>query len=104
MKLSILRTLRSCSLLALACSAVMFVVPSTHAADAAADAPASNSLQSIDVQKLSGHQVQLTMHLSGPAPEPLAFTIDKPARISIDLPNTTLALSSRRIDVGAGAV
>ena len=38
----------------------------------------------------------------GPGPEPLAFTIDKPARISLDLPNTTLALPSRRIDVGAG--
>jgi len=30
----------------------------------------------------------------GPAPEPLPFTIDKPARIAFDLPNTTLALAS----------
>ena len=43
--------------------------------------------------------VQLTMHLSGPAPQPLSFTIDNPARISFDLPNTALALPSRRIDV-----
>ena len=35
----------------------------------------------------------------GPAPQPLSFTIDNPARISFDLPNTTLALPSRRIDV-----
>jgi type IV pilus assembly protein PilQ len=42
--------------------------------------------------------------MSGPAPEPLPFTIDKPARIAFDLPNTTLALPSRRIDVKSGGV
>jgi type IV pilus assembly protein PilQ len=61
-------------------------------------------LQSIDVQTLSGQQVQLKLHLSGPAPEPLPFTIDKPARIAFDLPNTTLALASRRFDVRSGGV
>jgi len=66
------------------------------AAVRAADQPA---LQSIDVQPLPGQQLQLTMRLSGPAPQPMAFTIDNPARISVDLPNTTLALPSRRIDV-----
>jgi type IV pilus assembly protein PilQ len=39
------------------------------------------------------------MKLSGPAPQPLSFTIDNPARISFDLPNTELALPQRRIDV-----
>ncbi len=67
----------------------------------AADRPA---LQSIDVQPLSGQQLQLTLHLSGPAPQPLSFTIDNPARISFDLPNTTLALPSRRIDVHASGL
>ncbi|MBV8910141.1 MAG: AMIN domain-containing protein, partial [Gammaproteobacteria bacterium] len=62
----------------------------------AADGPA---LQAIDVQPLSGQQLRLTMRLSGPAPQPLSFTIDNPARISFDLPNTSLALPSRRIDV-----
>ena len=61
-------------------------------------------LQSIDVQTLTGQQVQLKLHMSGPAPEPLPFTIDKPARIAFDLPNTTLALASRRIDVRSGGV
>jgi type IV pilus assembly protein PilQ len=60
-------------------------------------------LETIDVQT-SGQQVQLKLHLSGPAPEPLPFTIDKPARIAFDLPNTTLALPSRRIDVRSGGV
>ncbi|MCC7463207.1 MAG: type IV pilus secretin PilQ [Gammaproteobacteria bacterium] len=72
---------------------------------AAQDAAPTNQLQSIDVQKLGGgKQVQLTLHLSGPAPEPLSFTIDKPARISLDLPNTGLALPTRRIDVGSGGI
>jgi type IV pilus assembly protein PilQ len=61
-------------------------------------------LEAIDVQTLSGQQVQLKLHLSGPAPEPLPFTIDKPARIAFDLANTTLALASRRIDVRSGGV
>src|ERR1019366_3261599 len=61
-------------------------------------------LESIDVQTLSGQQVQLKLHRTAPAPEPLPFTIDKPARIAFDLPNTTLALASRRIDVRSGGV
>ena len=67
----------------------------------AADQPA---LQAIDVQPLPGQQLQITLRLSGPAPQPLSFTIDNPARISFDLPNTTLALSSRRIDVHASGL
>jgi len=67
----------------------------------AADQPA---LQSVDVQPLPGQQVQVTMRLSAPAPQPLSFTIDSPARISFDLPNTTLAMPSKRIDVHAGGL
>jgi type IV pilus assembly protein PilQ len=106
MKRSILHTLRGRSTwLALAWAAGMLVTFGARAADTApAAAAASNTLQTIDVQTLSGNQLQLTLHLSGPAPEPLSFTIDKPARISLDLPNTTLALPSRRIDVGSVGV
>src|SRR5260370_40045983 len=67
----------------------------------AADQPA---LQAIDVQALAAHHLQLTLRLSGPAPQPLSFPIDNPARISFDLPNTTLALPSRRIDVHASGL
>jgi type IV pilus assembly protein PilQ len=63
-----------------------------------------NKLESIDVQNLSGQQLQLTLHHSAPATEPVAFTIDNPARISLDLANTALALPSRRIDVRSGGV
>jgi type IV pilus assembly protein PilQ len=77
---------------------LLLAATGAHAADAA------NSLQSIDVQSVGGKQVQLTLHLSGPAPEPVSFTIDKPARISLDLAGTSLALPSRRIDVGNGGI
>ncbi|MFT3906817.1 MAG: type IV pilus secretin PilQ [Steroidobacteraceae bacterium] len=83
--------------IALACLLVLIAAQQARAADA-------NQLQAIDVQTLAGKQVQLTLKLSGPAPQPLAFAIDKPARISLDLPDTALALASRRIDVGAGGI
>ena len=70
-----------------------------HAADAAA-----NQLQAIDVQTLPGQTLQLTLRMTGPAPQPLSFTIDNPARISLDLPNTAVALPSRRIDVHSAGV
>ncbi len=74
------------------------------AAGVTAQAADPTKLQSIDVQTLSGQQVQLKLHLDGPAPEPLPFTIDKPARIAFDLPNTALALATRRFDVHSGGV
>ncbi len=73
-------------------------LPAAHAQDAAL------KLEAVDVQTLPGQQLQLTLRLSGPAPEPLSFTIDNPARISLDLPKTALALPSRRIDVRAGGL
>jgi type IV pilus assembly protein PilQ len=65
---------------------------------------AVNRLESVDITSLPGQQVQLKFHTSGPAPQPLSFTIDKPARISLDLPGVTLALPNRRLDVKAGGV
>ena len=38
---------------------------------------------------------ELRLRTNGTAPEPMAFTIENPARISIDLPNTALALANR---------
>ncbi len=63
-----------------------------------------NKLESIEVQNLAGQQLQLTLRHSAPPAEPIAFTIDNPARISLDLANTALALPSRRIDVRSGGV
>ena len=67
-----------------------------------ANAQEGNRLQDIQVQSLPGQRIELKLILSGTAPEPLAFTIDDPARIALDLPETTLGLSSRRKDVNIG--
>jgi type IV pilus assembly protein PilQ len=83
--------------MAMALIALMAIAFGARAAD-------PNKLEAIEVQSLAGQQVQLKLRLSGPAPEPLPFTIDKPARIAFDLPNTVLALPSRRVDVRSGGV
>jgi type IV pilus assembly protein PilQ len=67
-----------------------------------ANAQEPNRLQDIQVQSLPGQRVELKLILSGTAPEPLAFTIEDPARIALDLPETALGLSSRRRDVNLG--
>ena len=67
-----------------------------------ASAQEGNRLQDIQVQSLPGQRVELRLIMSDTAPEPLAFTIDNPARIALDLPDTTLGLSSRRRDINLG--
>jgi len=67
-----------------------------------ANAQEGNRLQDIQVQSLPGQRVELKLIMSETAPEPLAFTIENPARIALDLPDTTLGLSSRRRDVNMG--
>jgi len=69
---------------------------------ATASAQEGNRLQDIQVQSLPGQRVELKLIMSDTAPEPLAFTIENPARIALDLPNTTLGLASRRRDVNLG--
>ena len=68
----------------------------------AANAQEGNRLQDIQIQSLPGDRVELKLIMSGTAPEPLAFTIDDPARIALDLADTTLGLTSRRRDVNMG--
>jgi type IV pilus assembly protein PilQ len=69
---------------------------------AAASAQEGNRLQDIQVKSLPGQRVELKLIMSETAPEPLAFTIENPARIALDLPNTSLGLTTRRRDVNLG--
>ena len=70
----------------------------------AAWAQAALKLERVDVQPQPGDQVEVRLELDGPAPQPVTFTIDNPARLSVDLPGVDLALPSRRIDVNSGGV
>lgn len=67
-------------------------------------AHAGPALTSIDTAATGSGQVKLRLHLSGPAPTPSVFTVDNPARLSIDLPGTTLDLDQRYRRIGEGQV
>lgn len=70
----------------------------------ASAAQGSNRLEDIRANVISGNKVELTLRLSDTAPQPLTFTVDNPARIALDLPDTSVAMTSRRIDVKQGAL
>ncbi|HEY7752463.1 MAG TPA: type IV pilus secretin PilQ [Steroidobacteraceae bacterium] len=61
-------------------------------------------LTAVEVQPMQGTGLQVRLRTDGTAPQPVTFTIDRPARLSVDLPDVALALDNRRIDVGAGGV
>jgi type IV pilus assembly protein PilQ len=61
-------------------------------------------LTAVEVLPMQGNTLQVRLRTDGTAPQPLTFTIDRPARLSVDLPDVGLALENRRIDVGAGGV
>ncbi len=70
----------------------------------AAVAQSGRALQSIDAVALDGERLLLTLTLSGPAPEPTVFTVDSPARLSLDLPDTRLAVAERYKKLNVGVV
>lgn len=65
---------------------------------------AANQLQDVEVNTLPNEQVQIRLILSGPATKPASFSINNPARVAVDLANTTLALDERKTAINLGAV
>lgn len=63
---------------------------------------ASNALIDISHITLPGNKQQLALTMSGPAQTPKAFTIDNPARIALDLPDTTNQLDEKNLRISAG--
>ncbi|MBI3171766.1 MAG: AMIN domain-containing protein, partial [Hydrocarboniphaga effusa] len=84
------------------CSGLLLVVP-VLAQDTAPAVPV-RTLNALDVVALDGDRVLVTLTLSETAPEPVIFTVDKPARLSLDLADTKLALPERFKRIGAGKV
>lgn len=64
----------------------------------------TRALESIDSASLPGNRAQLILMLSEDAPEPEVFTVDKPARLSLDLPQTRLLASNRYQEINVGPV
>lgn len=65
-------------------------------------ADAANTLESIDVGSLPGNKVQVVLKMSEPPEPPLSFTIDNPARIALDLPDTINGLGKVTKPIGVG--
>jgi type IV pilus assembly protein PilQ len=60
-----------------------------------AHAQMARALQSADAAAIDGGRVLVTLTLSSEAPEPIVFPNESPARVSIDLPLTRLAMAER---------
>lgn len=65
-------------------------------------AAAERSLDNIEYQALPGDAVLLTLTLSEPAPDPIVFSVDKPARLALDLPDTRIGLANRYSQINLG--
>ena len=63
---------------------------------------AANSLVDISHVTLPGNKQQLALTMSGPADAPTSFTIDNPARIALDLPDTSNEMDEKRIAISSG--
>lgn len=63
---------------------------------------ADRVLEDISFSSLSGDRVQITLKTDGTMPQPLSFTIDNPARIAIDLVDTSSDLESKSLPINVG--
>lgn len=59
-------------------------------------------LTGVEFSALAGDAVEVRLQVSGALAEPLSFTIEDPARIAVDLADTTVALDNRMVQVGQG--
>jgi len=62
----------------------------------------ATTLNDVTFSSMPGNEVQITFSFSGEVKEPNSFTVDEPARIALDFPDTKNKLSwrSRRIGMG----
>lgn len=67
----------------LLCWLVITVMP-----QAAGAAPVT--IEEINISPAGEGAVQIQLRMSGPAPDPTTFTLDNPARLAVDLPNTQI--------------
>jgi len=65
-------------------------------------ANAANAIKDIKFSSLQGNRVQISLELTEQAVAPLSFTIDNPARIAFDFPDTGSQLPKRSQPIGIG--
>ncbi|QEP43156.1 type IV pilus secretin PilQ [Ectothiorhodospiraceae bacterium BW-2] len=67
-------------------------------------AAAELRVEQLQVRTVQGNEIELAVGLSGEAPIPNHFTLENPPRISIDIPQATLALGEKFRNINAGPV
>ena len=60
------------------------------------------TLEGVSFSSLSGDRTEVTLSFDGVPPEPSGYTIERPARIAVDLRDTVSGLDSRNISLGSG--
>ncbi|SHK85962.1 type IV pilus assembly protein PilQ [Marinobacter antarcticus] len=60
------------------------------------------TLEDVSFSSLPGERLEVTLKFDGQPPEPSGYTIERPARIAVDLRDTTSGLDSRSIALGSG--
>lgn len=60
------------------------------------------TLEDVSFTSRSGDRTEVTLRFDEQPPEPSGYTIERPARIAVDLRNTSSALDSRNISLGSG--
>ncbi|MGO1659109.1 MAG: type IV pilus secretin PilQ [Marinobacter sp.] len=60
------------------------------------------TLEDVSFSSLPGERLEVTLEFDGQPPEPSGYTIERPARIAVDLRDTTSGLDSRSIPLGSG--
>ncbi|MDH5324083.1 MAG: type IV pilus secretin PilQ [Gammaproteobacteria bacterium] len=63
---------------------------------------ANSQLTNISFRSITGDKVQVKISFSGQAVEPGSFTINNPARIALDFPNTSSGLGWKNKNIGIG--
>jgi len=82
----------------LATLALLWAAPSLAQGQAAT----SNALKSINFVPMPGNRLRIVLTLAKPAPKPITFAVDNPARIALDLPGTRNELSKRSQQINTG--
>ncbi|WP_305967162.1 type IV pilus secretin PilQ [Marinobacter salsuginis] len=60
------------------------------------------TLEDVSFSSLPGERLEVTLKFDGAPPEPSGYTIERPARIAVDLRDTTSGLDSRSVPLGSG--
>jgi type IV pilus assembly protein PilQ len=68
-----------------------------------AQAVQASIIQTIDFNSLPGGVLEIRLDMDGTPSEPKGYTIDKPARIALDLPNIKSALAKKKHTVDFGS-